>query len=730
MRVRPVSLIIALTSGLLLGAIVSVVAGPQSLSASDTVLVAQAPAGTDTTESEGAQPTLPPLPVAPQAGGAPLQPGDVISIAVQGEPTLTGIYYVRPDGMITLPMVGAVPVAGLSPTDAADELALRLRRFILNPHVTVLQLSSTSQVVSIFGAVERPGAYDIRQYSHLLALLAGAGGPTAEADLARTVLVRNSEPVPVVRNPVPGGPVIPMDVALRPGDTVIVPHLRERAVRVFGAVQHPGLIPLEHAETVSRAVYAAGGPTELADVTAVQILRGNDHIDIDLSPLLHPGRSQAAANDVPLELGDIVVVPQLASRAVLVIGAVTSPGPQDAEAVRLASGAVASAGGPTPDGDLSEAYILRGGKRIDLELTPLFAPEYAPSGAEPIDTPVLPGDVVVVPERRPIFVLGAVMAPGAYPAVRARTLSEAVVLAGGLAPDADTTGAHVLRAGKQIPVDLTALLKEGDSAADLPLQPQDAVVVPRRAQMVHVVGQVVNPGTFPLDNAETVADAWALAGGPTPQANARECLLLREGTSIPIDVEALVDSGETAQNIRLQAGDTLIVPRILDEVYVLGAVGDPGAHPIREGDTAIDVLARAGGPTALADVRRIALIRRGEVQQLRERAARVSASPTTTRAETRPERRRSYGPIDPSRYVPTRRSAQTQEGRRPEEIARRIAMGSRGLTLFDLAQVQPDDPAYLVHAGDVIFVPTREMREDLWKRFLDALVWGMTVRMF
>jgi len=654
----------------------------------------------------------------PQAAGVQLRPGDVLSISVRGEPELSGAVHIRPNGAIVLPMLGQVQAAGKTVTQLADDLTTMLEEYVLNPLVSVIQVGGVPRLVSVLGAVRAPGTYDVRQYPSILTVLAAAGGPTPEADMARALLVRDGQRVLIVKEVIEGEPVIPEDVPLQAGDAIIVPSLAERALRVVGAVGHPGLVALEQGLTASRAVLMAGGPTEIADLTRAQLLRGNERIDLNLRPLLEPDKAREGeeAVDVTVQLEDVLIVPPAHTQAVFLIGAVNAPGPQPANEARTASKAVVMAGGATVNGDLSRAYVLRDGQQIDLELTPLLDPDNAPEGAEGVDASLAAGDVVVVPEHKPVFVIGAVNSPGALAPQQAKTVSNAVVLAGGLAEDADKGSAYVLRRGEQIEVDLAALFDEGDASADLPLEPQDALIVPRRPQVFHIVGQVVQPGSYPLEQAGTVLDAWALAGGPTLTANGSECLLLRGEDSEVLNVEALVNQGDFSQNRTLQAGDTIVVPEIEDEVYIFGQVVRPGAHPIHEGDTVIDAIADAGGPTAMAQINAIALIRRRKVEEARQRELYGRGAEVEDRARERPGARRR-----PSRATAREEELAPQEAaaqKRAEMVAEKLAEGSEAIRLFDLAKVPPGDSRYLVHPGDVIYIPTIRVRESELRRIL------------
>ncbi len=646
----------------------------------------------------------------PQGGGMVLRPGDVLSISVQGEPELTGQVNIRPDGLIVLPLLGTVEAGGKTVTELADDLTESLRAYVINPIVSVIQIGGVPRVVSVLGAVMNPGTYDVRQYERLLAVLAAAGGPSPDADMERAVLVRDGERARIVAGAIEGEPIIPEDIALQAGDAIVVPSRADRALRVAGAVVRPGLVAVENNLTASRAILSAGGPTELADLAGVQLLRGAEQLDLNLRPLLQPERAVAGeqARDEVVQVDDVLIVPQVRSEAVFVIGAVAAPGPQSAREARTASKAVVMAGGAAASADLSRAYVLRDGEQTPLELTPLLDPDNAAEGAVAVDAPVEPGDVVMVPEQMPIFVIGAVVTPGAVSPHNARTLSQAIVLAGGLAEDANKGEAYVLRAGEQIRVDLARLFDEGDASADLALLPEDAVVVPRQAQVFSVVGEVLRPGTYPLDQAASVLDAWALGGGPTLWADASQALLVRGEETERLNIDEMVFGGDLTQNRELRAGDTLLIPRIEDEVYVLGAVVRPGAHPIHEGDTLIDVIADAGGPTVGADVGRIAVIRRTVLEEARRRE--VYDRPAEQEAG-----RPRVGPPSAGRpgmgQTRPRTAPREDEPRdEAERIARELIEGTEAVRLYDLAGGPAGDPAYLVRPGDVIYVPPKEVR--------------------
>lgn len=654
----------------------------------------------------------PALPQSATDQGGGLQPGDVVSVTVVNEPQLSGTYYVQSDGSIEMPMIGAVAAAGRTLGQLTAQIIPRLERYVRNPRISIVKAGGVSRLVSILGSVHSPGSYDLRMHPRLLSLLAAAGGPTPEADLDRVVLIRSDEPALVAATAAEGTRrTMPRDVTLEPHDIVLVPSLIERSIRVLGAVARPGPVVLFEGITVSRAVLSAGGAADNANLQAVQLLRGSERLSIDLRPILQPDTVAAdlQAGDAPVQIDDIIIVPQRQPLAVHVIGAVHNPGPQLSSHADRASKAIALAGGATEDADLSRAYILRESERICLDLRDLLRPDGAEATESGRDASTTPGDVVVVPILRPVFVLGAVHQPGSIMPDGARTVTQALFGAGGLTADADAAGAYVLRAGEQIGVDLRALLEEGDARADIGLRPEDALIVPSTPQIVNVVGEVHNPGAHPIIDAETLVDLWGLSGGALPAGNAGACVLLRGSQSEIVDMRALIEDGAVEHNRRLRAGDTLLVPRIPDQAYIFGAVVEPGIHPIHDGDTIIDLIARAGGPTSLADISKVALMRRAAPQAVSARPERMSqraaAEGETGGRSTRWQDRRSSSGT-------TRTRPAVREDPSAGRTAQTIQEGERSISLFDLARVQVEEPAYLARPGDVIWIPPRDLRQS------------------
>jgi len=106
-----------------------------------------------------------------------LGPGDSVTVQVFGQPDAANIY-VGDDGSISVPLVGNIQVAGISPVDAAARVAKALKDggYFVDPHVTIFVTQGRSQLVSVLGEVGSVGRYPITPRTTIVDLLAQAGG--------------------------------------------------------------------------------------------------------------------------------------------------------------------------------------------------------------------------------------------------------------------------------------------------------------------------------------------------------------------------------------------------------------------------------------------------------------------------------------------------------------------------------------------------------------------------
>ena len=110
-----------------------------------------------------------------------LGPEDVLKVSVWKDEHLTQETVVRPDGMITFPLIGDVSAAGRTTEDVRYEIAKRLSKYLPTPTVTVTVLKVLSNRIYVLGRVNKPGEYLVGHYTDVLQALSMAGGLTPYA---------------------------------------------------------------------------------------------------------------------------------------------------------------------------------------------------------------------------------------------------------------------------------------------------------------------------------------------------------------------------------------------------------------------------------------------------------------------------------------------------------------------------------------------------------------------
>jgi polysaccharide export outer membrane protein len=169
---------------------------------------------------------VPAAAVAPPAGYV-IGPDDHLKISFWRNTELSAEVVVRPDGRISLPLLNDVEAAGLTPEQLRDRLIERARSFVEDANATVVVAEIRSRRVFIAGNVDKPGAYPLNSPTTVLQLIATAGGLREFVKGKDIVIVRGAGEKQsrfkfnyqdVVR-----GKRLAQNIALQPGDTVIVP---------------------------------------------------------------------------------------------------------------------------------------------------------------------------------------------------------------------------------------------------------------------------------------------------------------------------------------------------------------------------------------------------------------------------------------------------------------------------------------------------------------------------
>jgi polysaccharide export outer membrane protein len=183
-----------------------------------TVAYAPAPAGAD----DKKQPPQPPA----LSDEYRLGPGDKLRIEVYKDPQLSQSVQIRPDGKITLPLVGDVDASGKTPIELRDQLTKSLKEFMNNPTVTVIVVEAVASQVYVMGEVSHPGSMQLHGPTTILQAIAMAGGFKEFANTKNIKVLRANANGSVQQLPFNYKDVLNGDAKplyLRSGDTVIVP---------------------------------------------------------------------------------------------------------------------------------------------------------------------------------------------------------------------------------------------------------------------------------------------------------------------------------------------------------------------------------------------------------------------------------------------------------------------------------------------------------------------------
>ena len=194
-----------------------------------------------------------------------LGPGDAIKVQVYQNPDLTLEARVSESGSISYPLVGSVPIGGMSISEAEKKIAQALQKgqILKQPQVNIVLLQVRGNQVSVLGQVQRPGRFPLEttnvRVSDMLAL---AGGVTPTGDDVLVVSgnrdgkpFRKTVDIPALF----AGTRSDDDIVLAPGDTLFVN--KAPTFYIYGEAQRPGTYRIERGMTVLQALAQGGGPT-------------------------------------------------------------------------------------------------------------------------------------------------------------------------------------------------------------------------------------------------------------------------------------------------------------------------------------------------------------------------------------------------------------------------------------------------------------------------------------
>ncbi|HEY4953641.1 MAG TPA: SLBB domain-containing protein [Gemmatimonadaceae bacterium] len=590
-----------------------------------------------------------------------INPGDRLVLVLTGDVEQSYSLDVTREGFIVIPQVGQIWVNNLTMAELENVLYSRLGRVYsgvrrgpgATTHFYATPARLGSNQIFVTGDVLRPGSYRISSAGTALSALYAARGPSDNGSL-RKVLVRRGgvavDTLDVYDYLLNGNTA--HDVRLNNSDLVFVP-IHGPRVRIVGEVARPATYEIRPTETLADALRFAGGFTATAARRRVQIERivppaqrapgGRDRV---VTEIVSDEFVTGIGPSIPVLDGDVIRVFPVASRVrnrIYVRGDVWSPGSQGLAAGMKISDALRLAGGVRPDVYLGQLLISR--TQPDSSRLQLRASLRDTTGVVINDFPLQEDDEIRVfstSEFRPtryVAINGAVRKSGQFPFREGMTMRDLVLLAGGLDQSAYLKEAEVARLPEnraggvtartfRVPLDSSYLFERGPDGKylgppglpaaagpnpEVVVQPYDNVLIMRQPdwelqRTAVIAGEVRYPGKYSLKTkTEKITDLITRAGGLTSDAYANGVTFYRRSNGvgrIGIELPDVLRNARSLDNLPLQDGDSLYIPRYNAVVNVQGAVNSPVSVTWSPGKTIEYYIRAAGGPSRKADVGR------------------------------------------------------------------------------------------------------------------------------
>lgn len=567
-------------------------------------------------------------------------------------------------GILNVPELGPIPLAGLTADEATDRLAaeVRLQDFIVV--LTRLPLRPFgSEALKPFGYdlfngmpstfapatdVPVPAEYVVGPGDNIEVQLIGNTKGRYALVVGRDGRVNFPELGPIA---VSGRRFeqVREDLEARVRQQMIgtqasvsIGELRSIQVFVLGDAQTPGSYTVSGLSTITNALFVSGGVKKIGSLRNIQLKRsGRTVTTLDLYDLLLRGDTSADARLLP---GDVIFVPPVGTTVGLG-GEVRRPAIYELKSETSAAQLLQLGGGLTPEADPKVATLDRVDERrarvtVDVDLAS------AAGQSQLLRT----GDTLRIPTIRPVLedsvaVSGFVHRPGEYQFRPGMRIADVLPSLDELKPNADQR--YLLVRREQSPdrsvrifsANLERALAAPASAANFALAPRDQIYIfdlesgrdriieplMRELRMqsridqptaeVSVAGRIKVPGKYPLEPGMHVSDLLRAGGSLDEAAYGGQAELTRyevtdgearQAELIKIDLRQLL-AGDPAADLQLQPFDYLVIKEVplwasQEEVEIRGEVRFPGRYPIHRGETLRSVMERAGGLTDLAFV--------------------------------------------------------------------------------------------------------------------------------
>ncbi len=238
--------------------------------------------------------------------------GDLIQVTVFEDDNLKSEGRVGARGSVTLPLLGPVPVQGLTSYEAERKIEdLYRAKYLQDPHVSIFVKEHVSGKITLMGSLKKPGTYDYFARQRLLDVLALAEGLTDKA--GRTVQVRRKGDDPshpktlfVDLDEIIKNGKTELNIEIQGGDVIYVPEAG--TVYVDGAVKRPGSYAITQTMSVQEAIASAGGLSKIADDNNVKLVRLSSNGTREVMQLNMRDSGDSSGRNIELKDRDVIYV--------------------------------------------------------------------------------------------------------------------------------------------------------------------------------------------------------------------------------------------------------------------------------------------------------------------------------------------------------------------------------------------------------------------------------------
>jgi len=517
---------------------------------------------------------------------------------------------VERDGMIVLPQIGAIPVGGLTFSQAERTIRARLGTMLKRFEVHVSMARIRTIKVYVVGEVVRPGAYEISALATASNAVYSACGPSRGGSLRQVKILRDGLAVAdldlydfLIRGD------RRQDYRLQSGDVVLIPPLGA-VVAISGSIKRPAIYEIKPGTRLTDLLELSGGLTPLSDRRRCHLFRldpsrGRIMVDVDLiGALASQGREKdrpgVAGGDPLLLDGDYVrigILPTQILNVVSLVGAVKSPGPYEYRPGMTVKDILGS-DQLTVEAYADRAEIVRTDPVTYQTKVIQFSPKALLEGSEADNHPLQRLDqIVVASQQRPpnlVLLEGEVKRPGYFTIEAGERLSSVLKRAGGTTLNAFPPGLVLIR-----------------ESVKLRQQTELDRYIASERQRLTAQSAEVAAGAAGLSGTA----AWSSTGMAEQQVLGLRLQQLEaiagrlELGRIVVRMDSVEQLEGTLDDIILEGRDRITMPTPPQTVSIIGSVKTPSTVVYRPNLGLDDYIRQAGGMTEDANKREMYVMR-------------------------------------------------------------------------------------------------------------------------